>query len=275
MTCQIVMAQMGSSDNKQENLKKAEKALIESKEVHDADIVVFPEAFMSYFEVGTPDTVKCEDAEPVDGPFVQEMSKLCKRHGTWVVFGMRESTSDEKDPRVYNTTLIINDQGETVGVYRKTHLYDAFGAKESDSIKPGDSLFKPIDTPFGKLGLLVCYELRFPEISRYQAIHGADILLIPSGWVRGSLKEHHWKNLAITRALENTVYVIACDHLNDYYMGLSMAVDPMGVVIAQGTEAEGLIPVTVDLERVKEVRKKLPSHIHRQPELYKDTVGSY
>src|SRR4051812_32324007 len=122
MSCQIVMAQLGSSDNKQVNLEKAEKALIDSTEIHGADMVVFPEAFMSYFEVGTPAAVKREDAEPVDGPFVQGMSKLASKYGVWVVFGMRESTDDFEDKRVFNTTLIIDDQGVTAGIYRKTHL---------------------------------------------------------------------------------------------------------------------------------------------------------
>lgn len=270
MSFQIVMAQLGSTDNKQENLQKAEKALRDSTNLYGADMVVFPEAFMSYFEVGTPSEVKLNDAEPIEGPFVSAMSELASKYGVWVVFGMRESTEYVDDKRVYNSTVIINSAGLIESVYRKTHLYDAFGGKESDTIKPGDALFEPIDTPFGKIGLFVCYELRFPEIARHQALHGADIIIVPSGWVNGPLKEHHWRNLVTTRAIENTVYVVACDHVNKYYMGQSMIVDPMGVVLAQGSENECLIPCRIDLERVQEVRKKLPSHLHRKPSLYKD-----
>ncbi|SER78071.1 carbon-nitrogen hydrolase family protein [Psychrobacillus sp. OK032] len=274
MSFQIVMAQLGSSENKQENLEKAEKALRDSTNLYGADMVVFPEAFMSYFEVGTPTEVKINDAEPIEGPFVSAMSELASKYGVWVVFGMRESTEDVDDKRVYNSTVVINSSGLIESVYRKTHLYDAFGGKESDTIKPGDALFEPIDTPFGKIGLFVCYELRFPEIARHQALNGADILIVPSGWVKGPLKEHHWENLVTTRAIENTVYVVACDHVNDYYMGQSMVVDPMGVVIAKGNENECLIPCRIDLKRVQEVRKKLPSYIHRQPSLYKN-AGIY
>ncbi|AZU62591.1 carbon-nitrogen hydrolase family protein [Neobacillus mesonae] len=270
MSFQIVMAQLGSTDSKHVNLQKAEKAIKDSTNIYGADMVVFPEAFMSYFEVGTPSEVKLNDAEPIEGPFVAAMSELAGKYGVWLVFGMRESTEMMDDKRIYNTTVIINSVGLIESVYRKTHLYDAFGAKESQNIKPGNSLFEPIDTPFGKIGLFVCYELRFPEIARYQALKGADIIIVPSGWVKGPLKENHWRTLVTTRALENTVYIVACDQVNEYYMGQSMIVDPMGVVLAQGTETECLIPCRIDLERVQEVRKKLPSHQHRQPNLYKD-----
>jgi deaminated glutathione amidase len=272
MVSQIVMAQLGSTDNKEVNLQKAEKAFKDSVDLYGAGMVVFPEAFMSYFEVGISNEVKLKDGEPVDGPFVSSMCVLAKKYGLWTVFGMREMILDDEDEdknkRSYNTTVVINSEGTVVSAYRKTHLYDAFGAKESERIKPGDALFEPIETPFGKIGLFVCYELRFPEVARYQAIHGADILIVPSGWVKGPLKETHWRSLVTARAIENTVYVIACDHVNSYYMGQSLFVDPMGVVLAQGTEEECLIPCRIDLNRVHEVRQKLPSHLHRLPHLY-------
>ncbi|SFE51974.1 Predicted amidohydrolase [Paenibacillus algorifonticola] len=268
MTFQIVMAQFGSSSSKQENLDKAEKALQEATSLHQADLVVFPEAFMSFYQIGTPRERKLEDAEPLEGHFVTTMQSLAKRYGVWVIFGTRETTEDSEDDRVYNSTVIIDADGQITGHYRKTHLYDAFGAQESRDIKPGTALFEPIDTPFGKLGLFVCYELRFPEIARYQALHGADVIIVPSGWVRGPVKERHWENLVTTRALENTAYVVAVNQVNEFYIGQSLIVDPMGVVVARGAETETLIPYRIDLERVHEVRTKLPSHIHRQAHLY-------
>ncbi|MCW3795084.1 carbon-nitrogen hydrolase family protein [Paenibacillus sp. LS1] len=268
MTFQLVMAQFGSSSTKQENLDKAEKALEEATRIHHADIVVFPEAFMSFYQIGTPREQKLEDAEPLEGHFSTTMRALAKQYGVWVVFGTRETTEDSDDDRVYNTAVIIDSDGEIVSSYRKTHLYDAFGAKESRDIKPGTALFEPIDTPFGKLGLFVCYELRFPEIARYQALHGADIILVPSGWVRGHVKEQHWETLVTARALENTAYVVAVNQINEFYIGQSLIVDPMGVVVARGDETETLIPYRIDLERVHDVRAKLPSHLHRQAHLY-------
>ncbi|WP_248928353.1 carbon-nitrogen hydrolase family protein [Paenibacillus hamazuiensis] len=266
---QLVMAQLTSTDDKHINLQKAEKAVEDSVHIHGASLVVFPEVFMSHFPIGTPKDVSLRDAEPVDGPFVRGMAELARRYGVWLIFGMREAVEDPEEQRVYNTTVVINSEGHTVSAYRKTHLFDAFGYNESRNIKPGDALFEPIETPFGKIGLFVCYELRFPEIARHQAMHGADILIVPSGWVRGPLKELHWSNLVTTRAIENTVFVVACGKVSDnFYIGQSMVVDPMGVTMVAGPETEALIPCRIDLGRVEEVRAKLPSYVHRRPELY-------
>lgn len=270
MSFQIVIAQLGSTDKKDENLCKAEKALEEAKLVYEADLVVFPECYMSFFPFGTPQEVKLKSAESLEGSFVTGMRKLAQKYKTWIIFGMREITEDSEEERVYNSVIILDSNGEIISKYRKTHLYDAFGVKESLNVKPGDTLFEPIETPFGKIGLLVCYELRFPEIARYQALHGADIIIVPSGWVKGSVKELHWKTLVTARALENTVYMVACNQVSDVYIGQSLVVDPMGITVANGNEKEELIPCRINLERVGDVRKKLPSHLHRRAELYKD-----
>ncbi|EPZ42266.1 carbon-nitrogen hydrolase family protein [Alicyclobacillus acidoterrestris] len=268
MSFNIVLAQLESTADKLENLKKAERAVETAKSVHYAEMVVFPEVFMSHFPVGTPHDMIHKDAESSDGPFVAAMRRLAKRHNVWIVFGMRELTDDPSDKRVYNTTVLVSDDGSIVSTYRKTHLYDAFGHKESEHIKPGDALFEPVPTPFGKIGLFVCYELRFPEIARYQAVRGADIIIVPSGWVRGPMKEQHWETLVTTRALENTVFMVACDQVSEFYCGRSMVVDPMGVCMAAGGEEEGLVSCQIDLGRIQTVREKLPSHVHRRPVLY-------
>jgi len=268
MAFQFVMAQVGSTADKHENLGKAQDAVARAVRDFAADFVVFPEAFMSFFPVGTPREQKLADAEPIDGPFVRSMRDLALQHKVWIVFGMREASGDTSDDRAFNTAVMLDASGNIVATYRKTHLYDAFGAKESRDIRPGDSLFAPVDTPFGKIGLFVCYELRFPEVARYQALHGADIILVPSGWVKGPLKERHWDTLVSARALENTVYVVACNQVSDHYIGQSLVVDPMGMVLARGAETEALVPCSIDLERVRDVRTKLPSHLHRLPSLY-------
>lgn len=223
---------------------------------------------MSFFPADTPLQVVAEDAEPLDGPFVAGMRQLAADTGTWLVFGMKETASGFSEGRVYNTVVIVREDGSLAGVYRKTHLYNAFGFKESDTIEPGKELFQPIQTPFGTIGLFVCYELRFPEIARHQAALGADIVLVPSGWVRGPMKEHHWNHLVTARALENTLYVVACNQVSDFYIGQSLVVDPMGVRLAAGPETEALIPCEIDLSRISSVREKLPSHSHRRLELY-------
>jgi predicted amidohydrolase len=140
---------------------------------------------------------------------------------------------------------------------------------ESATVAPGDELFVPIDTPFGRLGLFVCYELRFPEVAREQVAAGAEVLLVPSGWVRGPMKEYHWQSLVTTRAIENTAFVVACDQVSDYYCGRSMVVDPLGVAMVTGGEEEQILLCDIDLDRIRSVRKKLPSYSHRRPTLYK------
>lgn len=263
----IALAQVGSTDDKSLNLSRAAE-FMKLASARGASLTVFPEVFMSHFPEGTAKSTVRGNSEPLDGSFVSGMTALAREHNQWIVFGMNETPPDEDDERVFNTTVIANANGEVVGVYRKTHLYDAFGAKESARIRPGDSLFEPIDTPFGKLGLFVCYELRFPEIARYQATHGADVIVVPSGWVRGPMKEYHWKTLITARAIENTVFMAACDQVSDYYCGRSLVVDPMGVPLASGTEEKCLVVCEVDLDRIASVRKKLPSSIHRREELF-------
>jgi predicted amidohydrolase len=268
----VALAQVGSTDDKQVNLRKAKEFLRLAAD-RGAELTVFPEVFMSHFPENTPIDVVRQDAEQLDGPFVSSMRDSAVQYRQWVVFGMRETPADEADLRVYNTTVVINSFGDIAGVYRKTHLYDAFGARESEKILPGNELFDPIDTPFGRLGLFVCYELRFPEVARIQAIRGADLIVVPSGWVRGPLKELHWETLVTARALENSVYLLACDQVSQYYCGRSMVVDPMGVIVACGGESEQLVVCDIDLERIRQVRTKLPSHRQRRAELYGSITG--
>ena len=136
------------------------------------------------------------------------------------------------------------------------------------SIKLETSSFEPVDTPFGKLGLFVCYEVRFPEVARYQKAKGAEIVIMPTAWFKGDLKSHQFRTLITSRALENTFFVFACDQCGGTAMGESVAVDPMGVAFAAGNEREELIPVYVDTDRIKEVESKLPSFKDRRPALY-------
>ena len=175
MKSKFVLAQVSSSGDVAANLEKAKKMMARAYEEHHPDVMVFPEVFMAHFPVGTPKETILAACEPLDGPFVTGLREEAKKYGMWVICGMSEKVEDPSDPRKYNTTVVINSEGELVGSYRKTHLYDAFGYKESDANKPGDKFFEPIDTPFGKIGLFVCYEVRFPEVARYQRSKGADI----------------------------------------------------------------------------------------------------
>ena len=268
MQSTFVLAQLEALPLPEDNLKKAAAAVEKAVKLYHLDFMLFPEVFMCHYPAGTDRSVILGVGEPLDGPFVKGMQKLAKENQIWMVFGMREKVEDDADDRNYNTTVMLNSQGEIVQSYRKTHLYDAFGYKESTNIKPGTSFFEPVETPFGKIGLFVCYEVRFPEVARDQVSKGADILIMPTAWVKGDLKSHHFRTLITARAIENTVFMLACDQCGPTYLGESVAVDPMGVPISCGNEREDLIPVHIDTDRIAEVRKKLPSFKDRKPEMY-------
>ena len=268
MQSTFVLAQLAQEGLPEVNLEKAKKAVAQAKELYRADMVIFPEMFMSHFPTGTDRETCLATAETLQGPFVTEMRTLAKENGVWIIFGMNEKVEDPTDDRNYNCTVVLDAAGEIVSTYRKTHLYDAFGYKESDNNKPGDHFFEPIDTPFGKIGLFVCYEVRFPEVARYQRSKGADIIIMPTAWVKGDLKSHHFRTLITARAIENTVYMVACDQCAVDSMGESVVVDPMGVPVATAGEVETLLCAHIDLDRVESVRKKLPAYKDRRPELY-------
>lgn len=259
MESTFALVQMTCATEPQANLQKAQELMERAVKRFRPGFFVFPETCMSE---GRP----CSEA--LDGPFVRGMQALARQHGAWMVFGMKETVEDPADARIYNTSVLLNDKGELVQVYRKTHLYDAFGYRESDEIKPGDRFFEPVDTPFGKIGLFVCYEVRFPEVARYQRAKGAEIILMPTAWVKGDMKSQHFTALVTARALENTVFVLAADQYSRIRLGESLAVDPMGVILANAGEGERVIPVYIDTDRIKEVRQKLPSYEDRRPALY-------
>lgn len=259
------IAQLTSSLDKTSNLENA-KAYIARAKSEGADFVVLPELYMAATTPGCG-VLPAEVAEPLDGPFVSGLREAARQHQIYVICGIFE-TVPGGDSRAYNTTVFINRAGELVKGYRKTHLYDAFAYKESDTVAPGDNRYEAIDTEFGKIGLMVCYEVRFPEIARQFALQGADILFMPAGWVAGPMKEDHWETLVRARAIENTMFIVAADQTGGIFSGRSLIVDPMGVVVASAGEEETLITAQLDLQRIERVRGKLPSVGHRRPEFY-------
>jgi deaminated glutathione amidase len=268
MSTIFASAQMQPSAVPEENLAKAEGAIAIAAQ-RGAKLVVFPEIYMAWMAAHEMKAERARSlSQPLDGSFVRGLAQAARRSGVWVVSGMFE-TAEQTADKCYNTTVVIDERGEMVTYYRKTHLFDAFGYKESSTFARGDKLFTPLETPFGRMGLFVCYELRFPEVARYQAERGVDFFIMPSAWVNGSMKEVHWRHLVMARAIENTAYMITSDQVGNQYMGRSLLVDPMGVVLAEGPEGEGILYVDVDLGRIEEVRGKVPSVSHRRAELYK------
>lgn len=229
------------------------------------DLLVFPESLMTRYEKELGDFLAA--AEPLDGPFCQGVDSLAAKHGLWLVY-----TVNELNPagRPFNTVVIVDDQGVKQGVYRKTHLFDTDFTRESDRMGKGDALFDPIDTPFGRIGLGICYDLRFPEVARFAALRGSDLLLYPAAWVDGKLKADQWQTLLRARAIENELFVAGVSRADAGYIGQSCIVDPQGVVVAAGGPDEDLVVARIDAAKIAEVRSRMPVLDHRRPELYAD-----
>jgi predicted amidohydrolase len=221
-----------------------------------ATLIVFPE-YSSYFggELG-PHWVAA--AEGLDGDFVAGLGAMAKALGVHVVAGMLEATSEPS--RFSNTLIAVSAEGAVEAVYRKIHLYDAFGQRESDWVAAG-----PVSEPetFGwegfTVGLQTCYDLRFPEVTRRIVDAGANLVLVPSQWVSGPNKQQHWRTLLTARAIENTIYVAAADHVPPVAVGNSMVIDPMGVELVTIANATGVAVAELELSRLAAVRRLNPS----------------
>jgi len=261
----IALAQVQASHDKQENLAKA-RVFIEKACVRQADLIVFPEVFMAFIGEASQDSYT-QMAESVDGPFVSALAQMARNHHIHIACGMHEKHPSDR-LRVYNSIVFLDDTGHLIHHYRKTHLYDAFSFTESRHFVAADNRFEPIKTRFGSIGLLVCYELRFPEIARTLALKGAEILIVPTAWVHGVMKEEHLLTLAKARALENTTFVCVADQVGNIYSGRSVIYNPMGVTLAACGEEEGLVFADIDVEDIGKIRTKLPFLQQRRHELY-------
>ena len=173
--------------------------------------------------------------------------------------GLVERLDDDLE-HFANTLVAVAPSRGIVATYRKQHLYDAFGGTESRFIRPG-GLGEPQTFVAGGLivGMQTCYDIRFPEVTRRLVDAGAELVLVPAEWVRGPLKEHHWRTLVTARAIENTVFVAAADHTPPVGVGASLIVDPMGVAVAEIGEQPGIAVACVSRDRIAEVRAVNPA----------------
>jgi deaminated glutathione amidase len=255
----IALGQMSVDADKHVNLKTIERQAADAAG-RGAELIVFPEAAMRPF--GDPTESLVGDAEQLDGEFVSSLASLAREQGLAIVAGVFESVPEED--RVYNTAVALAPDGGMLGSYRKIHLFDSFGFRESDRFLPG-----PLETTVFRLagmniGLLTCYDLRFPELARLLATRDADVLALPAAWVHGALKEEHWSILARARAIENTVYVAAAGQAGGIYSGRSMVVDPMGVITAALGEEDGVLVAEISRSRIEAAREKLPALHHQR-----------
>ncbi|MFD1824387.1 carbon-nitrogen hydrolase family protein [Mumia zhuanghuii] len=227
------------------------------------DLVVLPEATMRDF--GTSDDDLRGAAEPLDGAFAAQLAGHAARLGAHVVAGGFESHHDAAGAAdlPYNVLLAFAPDGTLVTTYRKIHLYDSFGYAESERLAPGQIAPAVFEVAGRRVGLMTCYDLRFPEMARMLVDAGADVLCVPAAWVRGPLKEDHWSTLLRARAIENTVDVVAADQCGKY-VGHSMVVDPLGVVVASAGEEPAIVRATLSAERLERARTTNPSLANRR-----------
>lgn len=225
-----------------------------------AQVVLAPE--YSMFAVGRLDGRVVAAAEPLTGPFVTGLGAVAREFGVHLVAGVVESTGTAAAPgdRIRNTLVAMGPDGALATLYRKVHLYDAFGFVESEVVEPGPiaepALFESGGVIFG---MQTCFDLRFPEGSRRVAAAGAQVLLLPAQWIPGPDKVDQWTTLLRARAIENTVYVAAADQAAHRGAGASMIVDPAGHVLAELGDEPGVLTATVDTAHLAQVRAANPS----------------
>lgn len=228
--------------------------LIQKSQQAGADLLLLPEGICAR-NIADPQIV-LKAAQAIDGPFVTRLAAATADSRLTVVFCMHVPVPDQQD-KVWNVQVVLAG-GQVVASYKKLHLYDAFNTRESEYVEPGSEVPDLLSIAGFRVGLMTCYDLRFPELARRLSIAGAEVLLCPSAWLKGPLKEHHWQVLNTARALENTAYVVATGECGARNIGMSMVVDPLGVVIAQAAEGPTLLFCELDKARLARAREVLP-----------------
>lgn len=199
-------------------------------------------------------------AEPLDGPFVGMLRERAAAHDAVVVAGLIERRGEG----IANTVVAVDASG-VLAAYRKVHLYDAFGTRESDWLSAGDPAQTPVIAALGtRIGIQTCYDLRFPESTRRLVDAGADVIVVPAEWVRGPQKERHWTTLVTARAIESTVHVVAADQAPPLGVGCSLIVDPMGIPLAALGDEEGIAVAPIDPDAIARTRARNPSLANRR-----------
>ncbi len=261
--------QMASGPNVGANLMEAERH-IERAVKQGAGLVVLPENF-AIMGLHESDKVAVREADGV-GPIQEFLAQQARRHRIWLVGGTVPLVATAPD-KVRAACMVFNDQGERVARYDKLHLFDVSVGEsaekytESESIEPGDDLVVA-DTPFGRLGLAVCYDLRFPELFRAMLDQGVEVLAVPSAFTAITGRAH-WEALVRTRAIENLSYVLAAAqggyHVNGREThGDAMIVDPWGSVLNRLPRGAGVVCAEIDASRLRTTRNSFPCLDHRR-----------
>jgi predicted amidohydrolase len=258
--------QMTSTAEVERNLDTAER-LVTAAAARGAQLVGLPENFAFLRSEGQP----VPAAQTLDGPWVRRMADLARRHRLTLLLGSLPERI-EGETRIYNTSVLLGPDGGTLATYRKMHLFDIDlpgleHLKESRAVRPGEALVVA-DTPAGRIGLSICYDVRFPELYRRLSRDGARVLAVPSAFTDRTGKDH-WEVLMRARAIENLAYVFAPAQTGPHGQGRAsyghaLIVDPWGAVVAQVADGEGAAIAELDFDRQDRLRRELPALDHRR-----------
>ena len=261
----VAVCQVNSRSDRAANLTAAVQLLQRGADA-GADVAVLPE----YLDYLGPVATRPKP-EPVDGEFAATFADAARRMDMWVVAGSFHETGPDAT-RTYNTSLVFDRSGALAAAYRKIHLFDidipgSVSERESNSVAPGGDAVT-VDIDGIKVGMSICYDLRFPELYRRLAISGAQVLLVPAAFTAHTGRDH-WEVLLRARAIENQCYVVAAGQSGDHEpgrscYGRSMVVDPWGTVVAQAVDGVGVVVADLDFERVARIRRELPSLANRR-----------
>lgn len=270
MTSFIAAAiQMDSQDDKRANLAAAEGYIREAA-AEGAQLVVLPES-MNYIGRDI-----AGQAEPIpQGPTCTRLSALARELKIWLQGGSIYETNPEDPARPFNTTFLIDPEGQLVAKYSKLHPFDVVlpngvTSRESDRVAPGHAIVT-VDTEWLRAGMAICYDIRFPEMFRLMALEGAKLFLVPANFTVNTGKDH-WEMLLRARAIENECYVVAANQMGKKprftAYGNSMIIDPWGTVIARSSDKPGIILAEIDPEYVIQVRQSTFTLDNRRPDVY-------
>ncbi|MFW6415365.1 MAG: carbon-nitrogen hydrolase family protein [Thermodesulfobacteriota bacterium] len=258
----ISLAQVEVSSDPMRNLDTA-NSLASRAAGEQSDLIVLPEMFMA---VPGPEKRPVDYAEDLHGQFVNRLCEIASGNSIYLLAGIWEKVDSVN--KAGNTLVLISPAGELKSAYRKVHLFDSLNKKESDTMQEGGSIPELCYVKDFLVGCGICYDLRFPELFRMQSLKGAELLILPSAWYQDNCKEEQWMTLLRARALENTVFVAGCNQVGEKFSGRSALVDPFGVVLTDLGEASGLRTVSINKDRLLQVRDKLPVLNHCRHDIY-------
>jgi len=248
----LALAQIGSGTDVAHNLALI-RAGFEDAAARGADLLLFPEYAM--YEKKVVDSSFADAAQPVDGPFATALGDLAREHRIAVIAGMVEARPDGGRP--YNTLVGFDADGTPAGRYRKIHLYDAYGFRESHWIsrpEPAEPVVMPVAG--ARVGVMTCNDLRHPSLAAGLSAAGADLLAVCASWVPGPQKVEHWRVLTAARAIENVIVTAGVCQAPPVSIGTSLVVDPMGVSLGELGADPGMLCVDVDVEATARQRER-------------------